>query len=108
MGGCMLVLNKDKSKSKNPGSLKLLENLIDNNNPKLDASKIMNPFFVLYDFRIILDHRHSKNNEKQKIESCYERLNIPVNYDNFEIFYNKLLEEITQSYSKLLEMEPLS
>ena len=104
----ILALNTDESKLKNKKSLKLLENLIDNNNPKLDASKIMNPFFVLYDFRIILDHRHSKNNEEQKIEFCYKRLNIPVNYDNFEIFYNTLLKEITQSYSKLLEMEPLS
>ena len=36
----------------------------------------MKPFFVLYDFRIVLDHKLSKKDAEKTIDFCYKRLGI--------------------------------
>lgn len=82
------------------GGLKLLEKWLQLRTQKLNARDVMKPFFVLYDFRIVLDHRMSAAEAKEKIDFCYERLNI--NKDrNFEKLYNKIIEGITKSYSTI-------
>jgi len=37
-----------------------------------------------------------------KLDYCYERLGIPIPDRNFENLYDKLIEEITNSYSKTI------
>ena len=81
-------------------SIKLLEKWIELRIKYLDASEITKPFFVLYDFRIILDHKMSKSKIKETLESCYKRLGITTD-KSFETLYDKLIGEITNSYSKL-------
>jgi len=85
---------------KGMGELKLMEKLIDVTHPELGAKEIMKPFFVLYDFRLVLDHDYTEEEEKKKLDFCYERLGITKDYKNFERFYDKLMEELTESYSK--------
>lgn len=87
--------------AKEIGSIKLLEKLIEVTNLTSDVKEIMKPFFVLYDFRLVLDHDYTEEKEKEKLDFCYERLEIPKNYKNFEKLYDKLLEELTKSYSKI-------
>lgn len=96
---------KKKEPNFNPkemGSLKLMEKLIEATRPDSDAKEIMEPFFVLYDFRLVLDHDYPKQEEKEKLDFVYERLVIPSNYTNFEKLYDKLLEGLTKSYEKIL------
>jgi len=80
--------------------LKLLEKWIKLRSKKLDACDIMKPFFVLYDFRIIVDHKLSNGETKKKLDFCYERLGIIENR-NFETLYDKIIDGITKSYSDI-------
>lgn len=88
---------------KEMGGLKLLEKWIELRSKKLDAHDIMKPFFILYDFRIILDHKLSNGEAKKKLDFCYERLGITKS-KNFETLYDKMIEEITKSYLKLQKL----
>lgn len=81
-------------------SLKLLEIWIKIKFKSLDAQDIMKPFFALYDFRLVLNHKMSKNKIKEIHESCYKRLGITTN-QNFETLYDKLIEEMAKSFEKL-------
>ena len=66
----------------------------------LNAREITKSFFVLYGFRIILDHKISESKIKETLEFCYKRLEITTD-KRFETLYDKLIGEITNSYSKL-------
>lgn len=89
--------------AKNVGALKLIEKLIEITHPNLDAKAIMKPFFILYDFRLILSHDYTEEAEKEKLDSCYQRLGILKNYTNFERLYDRLLEKLIESYSKIAD-----
>lgn len=80
--------------------LKLFEKWIELRSKKLDAHNIMKPFFVLYDFRVVLDHKLSDQEAKKRLDFCYERLGISNNR-NFERLYDKIIEGITKSYSEI-------
>lgn len=80
--------------------LKLLEKWIELRSKTLDAHDVMKPFFVLYDFRIVLDHKMSENKIKEKKESCYNRLEIKEKKD-YESLYDKLIKQMTDSYNVL-------
>lgn len=95
----ILKLDK-KSDLKGIGGLKLLEKWIELRSKKLNAYDIMKPFFVLYDFRIILDHKLGNGDVKKKLDFCYERLEIYENR-NFETLYDKIIAGITKSYSDI-------
>jgi hypothetical protein len=78
--------------------LKLLEKWLQLRTQKLDAHDVMTPFFVLYDFRLFLDHEMSDATAEKIINSCYERLDIDKDR-KFEKLYDKIVECITKSYS---------
>jgi len=82
------------------GSLKLLQKLIQLKFPELNTEEIMKPFFVLNDFRLVLDHRI--DNPKKILDSCYRRMGIIEN-KNLETLYDALFKEITNSFTQLNE-----
>lgn len=88
--------------AKSTRAMKLLEKLIEITSPTSDAKEIMKPFFVLYDFRLVLDHDYTKEEEKENLDFCYDRLGIPKDYKNFEKIYDKLMEDLTESYAKIV------
>ena len=88
--------------AKNTRAMKLIEKLMEVTHPDSDAKEIMTPFFVLYDFRLVLDHDYTKEEEEKTLSFCYDRLGIIRDYKNFEKLYDKLLEELTGSYSKII------
>lgn len=67
---------------------------------KLNAQDVMKPFFVLYDFRLFLDHEMSDAKAKEIINSCYDRLDINEE-KNFEKLYDKIINGLTKSYSTI-------
>ena len=96
------AIRKEKPNfSSSKGPMKLMEDLIETICPKLNARKVMTPFFVLYDVRLVLDHNYTEEAEKRKLDFCYERFEIPEDSRNLEKLYDKLLENMTKSYSKL-------
>ena len=90
--------------AKNKGSIKLLEELLTVTNSTLDAKSVMKSFFILYDFRVILDHDYTEEEEKEKINFCCQRLHITPNYKNFENLYDELLMQLTESYLKIVNV----
>ncbi len=86
-----------KTDLKEMKGLKLFEKWI-KLSTKLDAKDVLSPFFVLYDFRIFLDHKMDEGEIKMKLDFCYERLGIKTDR-NFERLYDKLIEKMTHSYS---------
>lgn len=82
--------------------LKLLEEWLKLRFKDLDSRAITMPFFTLYDFRLILDHKMSESKIEETLELCYERLEI-THDKNFETLYDRLVEEMTKSYTKIIK-----
>lgn len=62
-----------------------------------DADKIMCPFFVLYDFRIMVCHLQSEQSKSEQLKSINKRLNIDEENCDYEIIYEKLFEQLKDS-----------
>lgn len=62
-----------------------------------DFDKIMCPFFVLYDFRIMVCHLQSEQSKSEQLKSINKRLNIDEENCNYEIIYEKLFEQLKDS-----------
>jgi hypothetical protein len=83
------------SKTNDMEGLKLLEKWLELSTQNLNAPDIMKPFFVLYDFRLYLDHYMSHSTAKKTINSCYKRLGINRKDRKSEKLYDKIVERIT-------------
>ncbi len=86
---------------KDKKGLKCLEIWVELRLKSLNDKNILNPFFVLSDFRNLLDHKISESEKEKRLESCYQRLEITTK--NFEALYDKLIIELTNSYSILAD-----
>ncbi|HGU9804451.1 TPA: hypothetical protein ACNFO5_001823 [Citrobacter freundii] len=66
-----------------------------------DSDKIMCPFFVLYDFRIMVCHLQSEQSKSEQLKSINKRLNIDEENCNYEIIYEKLFEQLKDSLTAI-------
>jgi len=83
--------------------LKLLEKSIELNFPRLNAKKIMKPFFVLYDLRQVLEH-DTGSNEAKILTSCYERMKISPD-NGYEGLYDSIVQEAAKSLDEIINYE---
>ena len=60
------------------------------------------PFFVLYDYRIIMCHLQSDETSEKKMNTIFERLNIDVASQNNEIVYMTLFEVMNSSLTSII------
>lgn len=72
----------------------------------LDAARIMKPFFVLYDFRIVAAHLIGAESAEKKLASCHERMGIAEADRNFETLYDAVIDGLVASYEELLKAAP--
>ena len=79
------------------GSLKLLQGILEVHCPSLDVSKLMSPFFVLYDMRVACSHLSSASGSEGKIKTVTDRLDLDEGAPLIEI-YNKITKEMTSSF----------
>lgn len=94
------ILKLDKhSDIGNLRGLKLLQKWIELRSPNINAREVLKPFFVLYDFRTVLDHEMEEQSERQIVASCYTRLGVVDG--NYELLYEELVKQITDSYNRL-------
>ncbi|MCD9840013.1 hypothetical protein LVR66_02100 [Klebsiella pneumoniae] len=66
-----------------------------------DSDKIMCPFFVLYDFRIMVCHLQSEQSKSEQLKSINKRLNIDEENCDYEIIYEKLFEQLKDSLTSI-------
>lgn len=72
----------------------------------VDAPKIMKPFFVLYDFRIVAAHLIAAEAAEEKLSSCYERMGIAEADRTLESLYDAVIDGLIASYEDLLSGIP--
>lgn len=67
------------------------------------ADKLMSPFFVLYDFRVMLSHLLSKERKAEMHQSISSRLSVQHDDGNYENLYNALIKAMHSSYKSMLD-----
>lgn len=73
----------------------------------LDAPILMNPFFVLYDFRIVAAHLIEAQSAEEKLESCYERMGINGADKTLENLYDAMVKSLVNSFGTMLQAKKL-
>ncbi|EKO3843941.1 hypothetical protein P7M10_22880 [Vibrio parahaemolyticus] len=87
---------------KNKKGLKLLSLYIEHNLKKQNPEQIMCPFFVLYDFRILVCHLRSNESRDELLARVNERLGLRKDQQSFEEIYDRLFVEMEKSYQEIL------
>lgn len=72
----------------------------------VDAPRIMKPFFVLYDFRIVAAHLISADSAEKILASCYERMDIAEGSRILESLYDAVIDGLIASYAELAAATP--
>jgi hypothetical protein len=95
-----------KNDLKSLKGLKLLELWLSKGLGAADASALMLPFFVLYDFRILMCHLTSDETQEKSLASINERLGIDPASTRLDLIYFALLPKITASLESILALIP--
>lgn len=95
---------KEIIQTKSPGmdikgfrGLKLLTVLLKDVLKMENSAEIMCPFFVLYDYRIVMCHLQSEESANEKMDSIFNRLNISNNDRHHEAVYMNFFESMRDS-----------
>jgi hypothetical protein len=94
------LLNKNnipKKEIEKLRSLKTFERFLIENYNNIDSSKFMNPFYTLYDLRIISAHLFS-DIKNEKLRFCLQRLGLENNKLNKEKVYDNIIKELNNSF----------
>lgn len=75
-----------------------IEHILDKNN----FNELMCPFFVLYDFRIMVCHLQSTNTKEEQLKGINKRLSIDEDNKSYEQIYDRLFSEMEKSYNEIL------
>jgi hypothetical protein len=91
-------------KTKNLGGLKLFQKFIELHSNETIANRIMLPFFVLFDFRIISAHLTSHEKQVATKKTICDRLGIEYTENNYQEIYQILIQKILESYEEILKI----
>lgn len=97
LGEVLSTLGEDP---KNLGSNKRLQKIMENIASEEDISRIMCPFYVLYDLRVAYSHLGSKSGSEERLKSVKDRLGLDTNTELNEI-YDTIVEQLSSSYTQL-------
>lgn len=86
------------------GGMKLLQKWLGLTAPTIDAASALCPFFVLYDFRIVVAHLIPLDSAAAKLTSCYERMGLAEGNRSYETLYDAMIDKLAQSYQLFLEV----
>ncbi len=89
--------------TKSQKGLKLLQLWLSERLNVPTADKLMSPFFVLYDFRVMLSHLLSKERKAEMHQSISTRLCVQHDESNYEKLYNALIKSMHSSYKAVLK-----
>ena len=99
-----IISQNNNIKTKNLGGLKLFQKFIELHSDATIANRVMLPFYVLYDFRIILSHLASYEKRIAKKKYICDRLKIKDTEDNYEDIYQILIQKILESYQEIISI----
>lgn len=85
------------------GSLKIFQLWLEERIGLMNASKLMCPFYVLYDFRIITCHLQSSDTKLKELKSINSRLEIEENNRDNALIYDAIVSKISSSLAEILE-----
>ncbi|NJQ21355.1 hypothetical protein HCO69_17155 [Pantoea sp. LS15] len=97
-----LLKIKSKDDVKNLKGLKLYSLWLKESLKIENADGIMRPFFVLYDFRIMVCHLQSDKSKSEQLQSINQRLGIEQDSIDYERIYNILFENLEISLSTII------
>lgn len=89
--------------TKNLGSIKLLEKIIQLSHPNVDVSTLMSPFYILYDLRVAYSHLGSDKGGEERLNFINKRLNIKSKSGLLDI-YTSLVGRLHDSFKELTKM----
>ncbi|MDK2618101.1 hypothetical protein QO218_20525 [Vibrio vulnificus] len=84
--------------------LKLLAALLNDVLEIESSAEIMRPFFVLYDYRVVMCHLQSEETVNEKMDSIFNRLDISDNDKHHETVYMSIFESMKVSLSRIIEL----
>lgn len=67
-----------------------------------NSAEVMCPFFVLYDYRVVMCHLQSEETVNEKMDSIFDRLKINDKDKNHETVYMRIFESMKCSLSKII------
>ncbi len=62
----------------------------------------MSPFFVLYDFRVLVCHLRSNESRVDLLARINERLGLEIDNQSYELIYDMLFVEMEKSYTEIM------
>lgn len=98
----IIIENHPGSEVKGMKGLKLFSKLLSDTLQIDNADALMCPFFVLYDYRVVMCHLQSDNTIQSKMESIFERLNINDKNKNNEGVYMAIFEAMSDSFNIII------
>jgi hypothetical protein len=87
----------------NIGGLKTLSTWLSKRTAMESVNQVMMPFFVLYDFRILVCHLIPAERSEGMLTSINSRLGIAENNANYEAIYDALIDHLNSSYAEILK-----
>lgn len=93
-----------KDDLKNLKGLKLLQRWIETGLRSADAAALCLPFFVLYDFRVLVCHLTSIDTHEEKLATINERLGLDRANQQLDVIYLTLLQRVSDSLQKIVAL----
>lgn len=87
---------------KNKKGLKLLSLYLEHILKIKEHEELMCPFFVLYDFRILVCHLRSTESRGELLARINERLGLNKDNQAYDLIYDKIFIEMEKSYTNIL------
>lgn len=83
--------------------LKLFQRLVECS-MNLPTQNVLNPFFVLYDLRVLASHKNS-NSLNELLKSCNERLGLSAGNTDLKDLHSKLVDALCSAYEALIDSD---
>lgn len=97
------VLKSLGGDTKNLGSLKRLQGVLERALPNEDINSLLSPLYVLYDLRVAYSHLTSTERQREVLQTVVDRLGIDVSVGLTDL-YNRLIEALIATFERLAEL----
>lgn len=97
------VLKSLGGDTKNLGSLKRLQGVLERALPNEDINSLLSPLYVLYDLRVAYSHLTSAERQREVLQTVVDRLGIDVSVGLTDL-YNRLIEALIATFERLAEL----
>lgn len=97
------VLNSLGGDTKNLGSLKRLQGVLERALDSKDINSLLSPLYVLYDLRVAYSHLTSAERQRDVLQTVADRLGVDANASLTDL-YIPLIEALIETFERLAEL----